>query len=304
MTSIVIAAHNEASVIGRCLDAILADAAPGEFDITVVPNGCTDSTAAVAAARGVRVVEVAEASKAAALNAGDRLAVGFPRIYMDADIVVDSAGVRAVARAVTPRSTVDPPLPAALAAVPTRLLAVTGRPWPVRAYFAVNSRLPAFRVGLFGRGMVAVSEEGRARFETFPLMVADDLFLDSLFAADEKACVDEVVTTVEAPRRTRHLVDRLVRVRRGNAAMRSAADAGHLAIDVRPADRSAWFRDVVRPNPRLAPAGVVYAVISLLAAFRAKRSAHDGLAWERDESTRLASPMATHAGPGDHEQSK
>lgn len=301
MTSIVIAAHNEASVIGRCLDALLQGSGPNDFDITVVPNGCSDSTAAVAAARGVRVVEIVEASKAAALNAGDRVARGFPRVYLDADVVVDGRSVRSVATAVTPRSDGNVQGPAALAAVPARRLDVTGRPWPVRAYFAINTRLPAFSDGLFGRGMVALSEAGRARFTAFPLMVADDLFLDSLFTADEKVCVDEVVTTVEAPRQTRDLVNRLVRVRRGNYQLRSAALTGDLPIVVRPADRSAWFREVVRPNPRLAPAGVVYAAISLLAAFRAKRSAHIGVAWERDESTRTARPVPGGARPGQGE---
>ena len=55
MTSIVIAAHNEETVIGRCLDTLLADAHPGEFDVTVVANGCSDRTAEVAGTRaGVR----------------------------------------------------------------------------------------------------------------------------------------------------------------------------------------------------------------------------------------------------------
>jgi len=289
VTSIVIAAHNEATVIGRCLDALLADAAPGELDITVVPNGCTDATAAVASARGVRVVEVAEASKAAALNAGDLAAVGFPRIYLDADIVVGTAGIRSVSRAVSGQGIVPggtATAPKVLAAVPARRLELADRPWPVRAYFAVNTQLPAFREGLFGRGMVALSEAGRARFDTFPMMVADDLFLDSLFDVDEKVCVADVVTTVEAPRRTKDLVNRLVRVRRGNAAMRTAGGRGALGIAVRPADRTAWLREVVRPNPRLAPAGLVYAAITLAAAVLAKRSAQSDTTWQRDESTR------------------
>ena len=100
MTSIVIAAHNEAAVIGRCLDTILRDAAPGEFDITVVANGCADDTARVAAARpGVRVLDLAAAGKTAALNAGDAAAHGFPRLYLDADVVVSAADVRALVAA-------------------------------------------------------------------------------------------------------------------------------------------------------------------------------------------------------------
>ena len=93
LASVVIAAHNEAAVIDRCLDALLADAAPGELDVTVVANGCTDDTAAVAGTRaGVRVVDLPEPGKVAALNAGDAVAVGFPRLYLDADVVLSTAG--------------------------------------------------------------------------------------------------------------------------------------------------------------------------------------------------------------------
>lgn len=288
MTSVVIAAHNEAAVIGRCLDALLAGPTAQHLDVTVVPNGCTDSTAAVARARGVRVIEVGRAGKAEALNAGDAAAVGFPRIYLDADIVVNTADVDALSQAL--RAPWSPAQGAgerrALAAFPRRHLDLTGRPWLVRAYFAINNRLPAFQKGLFGRGMIALSAEGRARFDRFPNMVADDLFLDSLFAEDEKICLAEVVTTVAAPLRTRDLLMRLVRVRRGNAAMRNAARSSTLPIEVRAADRAAWLRDVVLPEPRLAAAGLAYVAITLVAALLANRSRHDDTTWQRDESTR------------------
>jgi glycosyltransferase involved in cell wall biosynthesis len=135
VVSIVIAAHDEESVIGRTLDALLSGARPGELDVTVVANGCTDDTAGVARARpGVRVLEVARPSKPAALNAGDGVAVGFPRIYLDADIPVTVEVVRALDAALA-----DPGA-SVLVAVPERRLDLTGRSRAVRAYFAVHAR--------------------------------------------------------------------------------------------------------------------------------------------------------------------
>ena len=99
MVSVVIAAHNEAAVIGRCLDALLADGLD-DLDVTVVANGCTDTTAEVARAHpGVRVIELAQPGKARALNAGDAVAVGFPRVYLDADIPISGAAIRTLAAA-------------------------------------------------------------------------------------------------------------------------------------------------------------------------------------------------------------
>jgi hypothetical protein len=165
------------------------------------------------------------------------------------------------------------------------VLDLAGSPLPVRAYFAINRRLPVFDDALFGRGMIALSERGRSRFDTFPNMVADDLFLDSLFSSAEKRQVDEVATVVAAPRRTRDLVRRLVRVRRGNAAMREAGRSGEVAVEVRAARRTSWLRDVVLPRPWLAPAAAVYVAISLLAAIEARRTA-EASSWGRDDSSR------------------
>jgi glycosyltransferase involved in cell wall biosynthesis len=268
--SVVIAAHNEAAVIGRCLDALLAES-PGGLDITVVANGCSDETAAVAARRpGVRVLDLAEPGKANALNAGDRAAHGFPRVYLDADIVLPPGAVPALAAALDSGP--------ALAVVPRREFDLSGRPLAVRAFYAINSRLPAYRNALFGRGVIALSAAGRSRFETFPGLIADDLFLDSLFTDAEKRQVDTVVSRIATPRRTRDLVRRLTRVRAGNAAMRAAGPS------VRPAVRSSWLRDVVLPRPWLVPAGACYAALTLTAALLARRA--PATSWGRDESSR------------------
>jgi glycosyltransferase involved in cell wall biosynthesis len=285
VTSVVIAAHNEAAVIGRCLDALLADAAPGEFDITVVANGCQDDTVQVAAARpGVRVLDLPEPGKAAALNAGDAVARTFPRVYLDADIVLSTQGLRTIAVAVAD----------GYAAAPRRRLDLHGRPVAVRGFFAINARLPVYRDGLFGRGVIALSERGRARFGDFPDLVADDLFLDSLFTSAEKRQVGSVTSTVATPRTTGDLVRRLSRVRAGNAAMRAAAAAGDAPSGVRASRRLSWLSDVVLPRPHLAPAAVCYVLITVAAQRRAARAARAGdTTWGRDESSRVASPTSS-----------
>ncbi|AEV84002.1 glycosyltransferase [Actinoplanes sp. SE50] len=274
MTSVVIAAHNEAAVLGRCLDTLLADARPGEFDVTVVANGCTDDTAAVARSRGVRVIELPEPGKPGALNAADEVAAGFPRVYLDADIMLTTSGLRdlAAACASTP------------AATARRELDLSGRPLPVRAYFSVHRHLPALRTGLFGRGVIALSGSGRARFTRFPDMVADDLFVDSLFTTDEKQQVASVASVVATPRHTRDLIRRLIRVRAGNAAMRAAAARGEIQAAVRPSGRSSWLKDVVLRRPWLAPAAVCYVAITVYAAVQARR--RPDTEWGRDASTR------------------
>lgn len=274
MVSVVIAAHNEAAVLGPCLDALLDSGVDG-LDVTVVANGCTDGTAAAARGRpGVRVLELPEASKPAALNAGDAAAVGFPRIYMDADIALSGEGVRRLAAAIGP---------GVHAAMPRRRLLLAGRPLPVRGYYAIHARLPVFATGLFGRGVIAISAAGRARFDRFPDVIADDLFLDSQFAPAEKRAVPEVEAWVATPTRTRDLVRRLVRVRAGNAALRAQGSG------VRPAARLSWLRHVVLPRPWLAPAAVCYVAITVTAALLARRRT---TAWGRDESSRSSAAAA------------
>src|SRR5262245_41771727 len=96
--SVVIPAHNESVAIGRCLEALFTGVAPGELDVVVVCNGCADNTADLARSTGhpARVLELEAASKPAALRAGDGLARAFPRIYLDADVVLYGSAARAV----------------------------------------------------------------------------------------------------------------------------------------------------------------------------------------------------------------
>src|SRR4051812_16230142 len=86
--SIIIPAHNEAAVVARTLNSILANKLDRPLQIIVVANGCTDETAEVVRRFNdtVELVETPVGSKTHALNLGDRVAKYDLRAYLDADI--------------------------------------------------------------------------------------------------------------------------------------------------------------------------------------------------------------------------
>src|SRR5688572_10876558 len=165
LASVVIPAHNEAGVIADLLRALREGVEPGDLEIVVACNGCTDDTAAIARDHGAVVVEVPEASKTAALNAADAVATTFPRAYVDADVVIPGRAIVCIAKHLS-RAGV-------LFASPPVEVDVRGRPWPVRAFFEVWQRTPYVRERQIGSGVLVFSSAGRARFDEFPDVVAD-----------------------------------------------------------------------------------------------------------------------------------
>src|SRR6266516_8091226 len=183
VAAVVIPAHNESRVIGRLLGRLVPFAAEQGIEIIVAANGCTDNTAEIASDFGqaVRVLVIGTASKHRALRAGDQVAAGFPRVYVDADVELGPADLQALIAAVA--------VPGVLAAAPERVLLFDGCSWPVRWYYDVWLRLPEVRHGLFGRGVIAVSEAGHARLARLPALLADDLAASLSFAPAERRIV-------------------------------------------------------------------------------------------------------------------
>jgi glycosyltransferase involved in cell wall biosynthesis len=282
VTAIIIAAHDEETVIGRCLDTIQQVALDDEFEVIVVANGCSDATVAEAKRRKVRVIELADSGKAQALNVADAAASRFPRLYLDADMVLSADDIRKLSESLHSGRGI-------LVCAPKRKIELAKRPIAVRAFFRIQQRLPVYENGLVGRGAVMVSKAGRARFAQFPDETADDLFLDALFGPNERMIVDGVACNIEVPYTTKDLLRRIVRVRRGNIRLRktelTTSNTDQPAPQVRRSDRWSWLRDVVVPHPKLAPAGLVYAALTLIAEWQAHRSINQH-AWGRDESTR------------------
>jgi glycosyltransferase involved in cell wall biosynthesis len=287
--SVVVPAHNEEAVIGRCLTALLDGADEGELDVVVVCNGCHDRTAEVArqVAPLAIVVEIPVASKVAALNAGDGVARYFPRFYLDADIELSVAAVRQVA-SVLRQGPVE-------CAAPKPFFDLAGRWWPIRAFYDVWKEVPYRSLDMVGSGVYALSEQGRARFGEFPQVTADDQFVQQQFEPAELASVGEARFIVHPPRSLRGLVAIRARVYRGNTEL---AASGLARVGPPPSGAKTVLR--LARQPRRAPAIAVYVAVNLLAGRRAAGAARPGAAgWERDESARRpqAAPRPGQAAP-------
>ena len=278
MISVVVPAHNEAPVIGRLLGQMLSSAGPDELDIVVVANGCTDDTAKVAASFGppVRVVSVPAASKREALAEGNRAASGFPRLYVDADVELGSGDVRALGEALR--------RPGVLGAGPEVMHALAGRPWPIRWYYDVWTRLPEVQRGLFGRGVVGVSEEGYRRIASLPPVLADDLAASLEFSPTERVIVPDAKVTVHPPRTFSDLLRGRARAAMGTTQLEQAEGAPAATARTRPADLAA----IVRREPRLAPQVGLFLMVALLSRAKARRVTRKAgySVWLRDASSR------------------
>jgi Glycosyl transferase family 2 len=277
--SVVVPAHDERAVIGRLLTALGADR--GGLEVIVVCNGCSDDTAEVARSfPGVRVICTPVPSKAEALRLGDAAAGHFPRVYVDADVEIDRAGVLALARTLE--------RPGVLVTAPERRVPRTRVSLPVRWWYDVWEQLPTVRRGAFGRGVVALSRAGHQRVAGLPRLMADDLAMSAAFADPERCITTEAVVVVHPPRTWADLIRRRVRTSTGTAQA-YASDTGW-RTDSRTA--TADLLALGRRRPVLAPKIAVFAAVAVIARRRAAAAvaAGDYSTWLRDGSSRQVDP--------------
>ncbi|WP_211338704.1 glycosyltransferase family 2 protein [Georgenia muralis] len=268
-------AHDEERSIARLLDQLAPGAGDELLDVVVVCNGCTDATAAVARGYDVTVEEIPQASKRAALERGDAVARTYPRVYLDADVEITAGDVlRLVAAVATGRY---------LAAGPRRVVPRDGVTTAVRWYYDVWESLPQVRTGLFGRGVVVVSQAGAERIHRLPMLMSDDLVMSEAFAPHERVVVPEATVVVHPPRSVPDLLRRRVRVATGNA---QSDAAGRRSDSARTSVRS--VAGVVIRRPGLALKLPVFAAVTLAAHVGARRAVRHGdfTTWRRDESSR------------------
>ncbi|MFC0547988.1 glycosyltransferase [Kutzneria chonburiensis] len=271
MTSVVIPAHNEEAVLGRCLSTLLADADEDEFDVVVVPNACTDDTAAVARQYGVRVVETPYGGKAHALRLGDDTCRDFPRVYLDADIELSTQSVRELVSALQ--------RPGVLACAPVPRWDLSGASRIARRVHRVHDRLIAPSRVLAGVGVYVLSKDGHAKAFPLPDVISDDGWVHRSFTPLERVVVPSAESVVRPARTVRAHLRRRKRVRQGNrelAALGRPPTEGRLRL-------SSLGSLITRRSVSLVDAAC-YLTVLVVDKFLARRKAE--VDWAADASTR------------------
>ncbi len=282
--SVVVPAHDEASVIDACLSSLGDDLRAGRLEVVVVCNGCSDDTAVRARHHeGVEVIELEQASKAAALRAGWDVASSFPRVVLDADVELSAGAVHALTAALRP--VVDADRPDVMVATPRAVFDTAGRPWGVRAFFRVHERLPYLTQAPVGPGCFAVSAAGAKRLGPFPDLTADDLWVQRHFRRSERLTVEDATFTVRTPRALRYLLRVRVRAYRGMLELDRVLPADDDPGPPAPGRVRAVLQLVRSPSD--VPEVALYAALNAVAMWKARRAVRRGTsAWERDDSSR------------------
>lgn len=282
--SVVIPAHNEANVIERCLRALMDDP-QGPPEIVVACNGCSDETATIArrVAPSAKVLEIERGSKILALNEGSAAANATPRFFVDADILVSGAALRAVAQKLDDSGPFR-------AGAPALKVDLTGCSAPVRSYYKVWMQQPYVQVGMVGSGIFGLSAKGLEEVGTFPDIIADDLYVRTRFAPQQRLRVERdakgapVSFTVFPPRDLKSLVRIEGRRRAGDMQL----DQSHATDHSKRTTTGGTLLGALGKNG-VGPLDLAwYMAIKVAGRLLARRKvkAGTGIAWDRDESSR------------------
>lgn len=270
--AVIIPACNEEAMIVGTLKSLLSEARPGEFEVSVVCNGCYDKTAQLARAAfaEVNVIELREASKTAAINAGLR-SVNLPKIIMlDADIRISTAACRLLVSALDNLGT-D-------AAIGHMEIDDQHCSRLVKAFYRVWERSPYLSNGKFAAAF-AITKEAIDRIGELPDVIADDTYINRRVPGNRIAVVGGVSFTAEAPRELPTLIRVRSRVHRGNLQLRQYALEPTASATGRKLE---FFRSILG-KPSLWTAVPVYLAVIVASRVLALKQKSG---WDRDATTR------------------
>lgn len=284
--TVIIPAHNEAAVIGRCLTTLLEDLpADAATQIIVAANGCSDETVALAreAAPMALVIDLPTGSKTAAMNAANREAIHFPRIYLDADVQCSYAALSATAETLRE--------PGVMAASPALRMDLSRSNWLAKAYYRVWLTQPYVKRAMVGSGCFGLSQAAYGRIGDFPLITGDDIWVHSRFPESQRRSVSHdgegqaVFFLVSPPRRAIDQIRVETRRRLGNEQVLKDHPSPHYNRSNSAAD----LGDALKGGASIVDV-VIYLAIKMIVRLRVQRIKRQqkDIVWERDLAAREA----------------
>ncbi len=277
MISVVMPAHNEEAFIEKSLRAITEGSVDGEIEVVVVCNGCTDNTASVARRipGPITVIESDIPSKVSSLNIGESYVSGFPRFYVDSDLIFSYSDMVKVAEELESEGI--------LAAAPDFVFDDSRASFAVKAYYRVWKQMPYFESGRIA-GAYGLTKEGRERFGLFPDVTADDGFVRLQYSPAERKTVKESKVVVTTPRNLANLIKIKVRSHGGTFELKQKFPELFQNETAAPSlSLRRIFQKKVSPIDAL-----IYIYVSLVAKIKGRANQLSGKKkWARDDSSRI-----------------
>lgn len=269
---IIIPAHNEEASIGKLLDALTKGNWFESYEIIVSCNGCTDDTASIARDyAGVVCLETSTPSKIHAINEAEKIANGHPRIYVDADILIDINSIIKLIEYLkkTKKASV---------AVPTAIINLSNSSFFVKKFYHAWLNTRYFKNDGHGCGVYALNKEARQTFNEFPQLISDDGYVRYIFPENSTIRLEDSTSRVNAPRDLNSLLKITTRSKLGNIQLSRTIPKEK--IDSKPKK--------IFIIPTSLASKVVYFGVNLYALIMAHRKVKslENYKWQRDETSR------------------
>ncbi len=274
MATVIVPAHNEASVIRRCLDSIIGQ--EGLDTLIVACNGCTDDTAAIVRKEYPQAIclDITTPSKVNALNEAEKHIRSWPVFYIDADTRLSANTIADISNAMQDGFT--------LLAAPEPVIDTTQSSWLVKQFYHVWLQLPYIRDGVVATCSYVISETGHQRFTHFPNIINDDGFVRCQFDRTERRNIPGTQVFITAPHNLASLIKIKTRARLGN--MQLAASGLCTCKEQKPYSRILRDRLLSKEFIAVLSYLAIVTVIRLRAAWQYRNVST--YRWEKDQTSR------------------
>ena len=274
MATVIVPAHNEASVICACLDSIVTQDQVDE--VIVACNGCTDNTVELVRKNypSITCLDIEKPSKTHALNEAEKYIKTFPVFYLDADTQISPDSIKKITEYLHNNNI--------LLAAPTPDIDTRESSWLVKQYYKIWINLPYIKEGVIGTCSFIMTKAGRDRFDLFPDVINDDGFVRCCFDSDERTNIEDTTIYIKAPKTLYSLIKIKTRARLGNMQLELA----NLCARPKQANYSNSLKDKLL-SKHFVPT-IVYIIIALIIRLRAKKQLGkiENYVWEKDLTSR------------------